>query len=35
MAKSILEKTPEEFKGKLIESILEEILKDPELMKKF
>ncbi len=35
MAKSILEKTPEEFKGKLIEGILEEILKDPELLKKF
>ena len=35
MAKSILEKTPEEFKGKLIEGILEEILKDPELLKRF
>jgi len=35
MTKSILEKAPEGFKSKLIEEILEEILKDPELLKKF
>jgi len=35
MTKSILEKAPEGFKSKLIEEILEEILKDPKLLKKF
>lgn len=34
MAKSILEKAPDEVKGKLIESILEEILKSPEMLSK-
>ena len=34
MAKSILEKAPDEFKGKLIEDILEEILKNPEMLSK-
>ena len=35
MTKSILEKAPDGFKNKLIEEILEEILKDPDLLKKF
>ncbi|AGO61225.1 MULTISPECIES: tyrosine-type recombinase/integrase [Ferroplasma] len=35
MTKSILEKAPEGFKNKMIEEILEEILKDPELLKRF
>jgi predicted component of type VI protein secretion system len=34
MAKSILEKAPDEFKGKLIENILEQILKNPEMLSK-
>jgi len=35
MTESILEKALDGFKNKLIEEILEEILKGPELLKKF
>ena len=31
----MIENAPESFKSKLIENVLEEILKDPELLKKF
>ena len=31
----MLEAAPESFKSKLIENVLEEILKDPEMLKKF
>ncbi len=35
MTKKIMEKAPDAFKSQLIENILEEILKDPELLEKF
>lgn len=35
MAKKMIENAPESFKSKLIENVLEEILKDPELLNKF
>ncbi|WP_298408169.1 hypothetical protein [Ferroplasma sp.] len=35
LTKSLIQKAPEAFKSKLIENILEEILKDPELLNKF
>ena len=35
LTKSLIQKTPEAFKSKLIENVLEEILKDPELLNKF
>ena len=35
IAKKMIEAAPESFKSKLIENVLEEILKDPELLKKF
>ena len=31
----MIDAAPESFKAKLIENVLEEILKDPELLKKF
>ena len=31
----MIEDAPASFKAKLIENVLEEILKDPELLKKF
>ncbi len=35
IAKKMIENAPESFKSKLIENVLEEILKDPELLNKF
>ena len=35
IAKKMIEAAPESFKAKLIENVLEEILKDPEMLKKF
>lgn len=35
ITKALIEKAPEAFKSKLVEGVLEEILKDPELLKKF
>jgi len=35
IAKKMIEAAPESFKSKLIENVLEEILKDPEMLKKF
>ncbi|WP_287954759.1 site-specific integrase [Acidiplasma sp.] len=35
IAKKMIENAPESFKSKLIENVLEEILKDPEMLKKF
>ncbi|KQB36495.1 site-specific integrase [Acidiplasma cupricumulans] len=35
IAKKMIENAPESFKAKLIENVLEEILKDPEMLKKF
>ncbi len=35
MAKKMIESVTESFKSKLIENVLEEILKDPKLLKKF
>jgi len=35
MTKKIMEKAPDAFKSQLMENILEEILKDPELLEKF
>ena len=35
IAKKMIEVAPASFKSKLIENVLEEILKDPELLKKF
>ncbi len=31
----MIENAPESFKSKLIENVLKEILKDPEMLKKF
>ena len=31
----MIDAAPESFKAKLIENVLEEILKDPDLLKKF
>ena len=31
----MIEASPESFKAKLIENVLEEILKDPDMLKKF
>ena len=35
IAKKMIEAAPESFKAKLMENVLEEILKDPDLLKKF
>jgi len=35
LTKKLIEKAPQAFKSKLIENVLEEILKDPELLNKF
>jgi integrase len=35
IAKKMIEAAPESFKAKLIENVLDEILKDPEMLKKF
>jgi integrase len=35
IAKKMIDAAPESFKAKLIENVLEEILKDPDLLKKF
>ncbi len=35
IAKRMIENAPESFKARLIENILEEILKDPGLLEKF
>ncbi|WP_290704035.1 hypothetical protein [Ferroplasma sp. Type II] len=35
LTKSLIQKTPEAFKSKLIENVLEEILKGPELLNTF
>ena len=35
LTKTLIQKAPEAFKSKMIENILEEILKDPELLNKF
>ena len=35
MARKMIEDAPASFKSKLIENVLEEILKDPEMLKKF
>jgi integrase/recombinase XerD len=35
IAKKMIDAAPESFKAKLIENVLEEILKDPELLRKF
>ncbi|KQB36099.1 MULTISPECIES: hypothetical protein [Acidiplasma] len=35
IAKKMIENAPESFKYKLIENVLEEILKDPEMLNRF
>ena len=35
IAKKMIEAAPESFKAKLMENVLEQILKDPDMLKKF